>query len=302
MIVCSKLNGSGYDRIAEKYDQFFGLDNPYYGPITNRERELFDLYVPEAKTGDRALDIGCGTGLHTEWLTEKGYSTVGVDISKQMLHVAKRKSRFKTPRPTFIEADALTLDRSDVSKGRFQIIVCLGSTLNHFSDWRRLTRVVSNLLTPKGVFVFSYDNLIDIDSLRWLIPGRAERQRKDMLRRFNRIVRAIIRRRKFQNHWRIVTDRGTVEIPLTYESTFQHRKYLDSSRLKLISLSGVHVMTRLSQRVVLASNVRTELDQKSIDNQMTRLLSYFDNLVSKNLPSFSANVVGVARKIIEKQE
>lgn len=291
---------SPYDQIVEQYDELFGLDNPYYGPITVRERELFDSYVPPAKKGDLALDIGCGTGLHTQWLVEKGYSAVGVDISCQMLKVAKRKSRSWKSSPVFIQADALTLARSNIANSSFQVVLCLGSTLNHIHDWERLANVVSNLLTPGGIFLFSCDTLLDIDSLSWLVPGEISSLRTDSFNRFLRIVKSLIRRRMFQNHWTIVTEKGTVEIPLTYEPICQYSEQLGKSKLEVVALSGVHLFSRLSRSVILASNVHFVLVPEKKNRMLARFLKGIDNILSKFVPSLSANVVGVVKRRVQK--
>src|SRR4051812_7959025 len=43
-------------------------------------------------TGDgRCLDVGCGTGVATTVVAELGWSAVGVDISTELLDVARRR-------------------------------------------------------------------------------------------------------------------------------------------------------------------------------------------------------------------
>lgn len=61
------------------------------------------------KPGERILDVGCGSGQTTLSLAkavEPGGSVLGVDISRPMLDVARRRS--EGGRPTFLEADAQT--------------------------------------------------------------------------------------------------------------------------------------------------------------------------------------------------
>lgn len=48
--------------------------------------EIFRTYV----TGKKALDFGCGTGRSTRFLQTHGFTTVGIDISKDMINHAKR--------------------------------------------------------------------------------------------------------------------------------------------------------------------------------------------------------------------
>lgn len=53
------------------------------------ERAVEMLCLPEDGSPCIVLDIGCGTGLSGETLEELGHSWVGVDISRDMLRVAK---------------------------------------------------------------------------------------------------------------------------------------------------------------------------------------------------------------------
>jgi 2-polyprenyl-3-methyl-5-hydroxy-6-metoxy-1,4-benzoquinol methylase len=39
------------------------------------------------------LEAGIGTGRFATWLAKKGFSVVGIDISKEMLKKAKEKKR-----------------------------------------------------------------------------------------------------------------------------------------------------------------------------------------------------------------
>lgn len=45
--------------------------------------------LAEHVTGTRALDFGCGTGRSSRFLRKLGFDVVGVDISEEMLHIAR---------------------------------------------------------------------------------------------------------------------------------------------------------------------------------------------------------------------
>lgn len=50
---------------------------------------LLDVLVP--KSGERILDLGCGTGALTRSIADRGASTVGVDASPEMIEAAERQ-------------------------------------------------------------------------------------------------------------------------------------------------------------------------------------------------------------------
>src|SRR5579864_5226151 len=45
--------------------------------------------ISEHATGTRALDFGCGTGRSTRFLHKLGFDVTGVDISEDMLRIAR---------------------------------------------------------------------------------------------------------------------------------------------------------------------------------------------------------------------
>jgi len=45
--------------------------------------------MSEHVTGTKALDFGCGTGRSTRFLRKLGFNVMGVDISEEMLRIAR---------------------------------------------------------------------------------------------------------------------------------------------------------------------------------------------------------------------
>src|SRR6266487_452600 len=69
-----------YDGVAEWYEGFRPA-------LTRDELDALQLLLG---TGDgRCLDVGCGTGVSTAAVAELGWSAVGVDLSEDMLEVAR---------------------------------------------------------------------------------------------------------------------------------------------------------------------------------------------------------------------
>jgi Methylase involved in ubiquinone/menaquinone biosynthesis len=69
-----------YDKIAEGYDELYGEE----------QRAKYGLVLKLVEPSEPALDAGCGTGMLLELL--QCYS-VGLDLSLEMLKVAKRRGR-----------------------------------------------------------------------------------------------------------------------------------------------------------------------------------------------------------------
>lgn len=88
-----------FDVKAEKWDALYSKENWLVYNLNKILRKgLFDRYdltfeyinKPEGKT---VLDLGCGTGRYAIELAKKGASSVGVDISKNMIEIAQQNAK-----------------------------------------------------------------------------------------------------------------------------------------------------------------------------------------------------------------
>ncbi len=97
---------AAYSRWAKVYDWTFGL---LVAPARRRAIELMEL-----EPGDRALEVGVGTGLSLPLIPED-CRVVGVDFSRPMLERAVTRLRGDaTPRQaTLVEADGVCLPFAD---------------------------------------------------------------------------------------------------------------------------------------------------------------------------------------------
>ena len=103
-----------FARIARRYDwlndlQSFGLHRAW-------KRRVVEL--AQVKTGDRALDLCCGTGDLAFALARRGADTTGLDFSPQMLEVAKARSE-KQNSPAQLPAPLPNSFRATPSRFRF---------------------------------------------------------------------------------------------------------------------------------------------------------------------------------------
>ena len=96
------------------------------------------------REGSRVLDIACGTGvLIPDYLSRGASRVVGVDISPEMIAVAKGK--FSDSRVSFVCADAET----GFFGKDFDCIV-IYNAFPHFSDPEALVSNLSSMLAPGG--------------------------------------------------------------------------------------------------------------------------------------------------------
>jgi ubiquinone/menaquinone biosynthesis C-methylase UbiE len=78
----------GGDRAA-RYDAWYATP---LGAASHRFELAAVAEVARALPGEAALDAGCGTGIYTAWLSERGLRVVGVDRDEAMLTVARARA------------------------------------------------------------------------------------------------------------------------------------------------------------------------------------------------------------------
>ncbi len=104
------------------------------------------------KKNARVLDIGCGTGKYTIPLAWHGFQIKGVDSSKEMLAIAKKKAT-KAGLKVKFECSKIECFKE---KEKFDVVVS-GDCLNHLLKEKNLLQAFSSvhhLLGKKGKFIF----------------------------------------------------------------------------------------------------------------------------------------------------
>jgi ubiquinone/menaquinone biosynthesis C-methylase UbiE len=93
------------------------------------------------------LDVGCGTGQFASCFAQLGYETTGIDISEEMLNVARQKSQNNI---AYIKRDARSLIFDDCT---FDCVVSSKLFL-HIKHWQEAANEVVRVLKPGGCFMY----------------------------------------------------------------------------------------------------------------------------------------------------
>jgi len=158
-----------YDRIADH----FATTREYPWP----EVESF----LGGRTADRALDVGCGNGRHTELLADHAAEVVGLDASRGLLATAASRAadRGFADEAAFVHGDAATLPLAAGTVGLATYV----ATVHHLSP--RAARVgslneLARVLKGDGVALVSawstahdrFDRETGFDTtVDWTLPG-----------------------------------------------------------------------------------------------------------------------------------
>lgn len=154
----------GYGIWAATYDHESEED---YDPIIQNEQPIMRRLMDGLVKG-RTLDVGCGTGRHSEYLVQIGHDVTGTDAVQAMLDQAQAK-----PSLSSVAFTCANVDRLPFADATFDNVVC-GLTLLHVEDLRPAVQEIGRVLKPGGRFVASIPHPFIYNVLGWRAPVFAE--------------------------------------------------------------------------------------------------------------------------------
>lgn len=129
-----------YDQIAKAYTNLYFDDT--------KELPYFDSLIKNLNTSSKILDIGCGPGQFSKYFSEKGFYIEGIDISNEMLEIAKAK----VPNVSFKKMDMRELTYKDST---FDAIFAAYSLIHIPSnEIDRVLIEIRRVLKPNGYALF----------------------------------------------------------------------------------------------------------------------------------------------------
>ncbi len=159
--------------LIEKY----GISKPYDNFAANGDYatgELIeggvDAYKGDANSGEENLEealdeernlvveLGCGTGSFTQVMKKKGYDIMGIDMSPDMLNIARNKAAQANLDIMYLEQDMRELDLYCTAGTILSVCDSINYLLED-EDVLETFRLVNNFLFPKGIFIFDFNTL-----------------------------------------------------------------------------------------------------------------------------------------------
>lgn len=125
--------------------------------------------LPKRLTNKKILDAGCGSGIYSMLLAEKGGKVTGVDISKKMIEIAMSQ----TPKRLKIKYVVGGLYNLPFQNSSFDIIVC-NYVLENVENLLKVFKQFYNVLTPKGVCIISLSHFIRRNSIPTVKDGKEQ--------------------------------------------------------------------------------------------------------------------------------
>jgi SAM-dependent methyltransferase len=133
-----------FSHTAQYYDTIY-LAMKDYGAEAKKLTAFMHQY--RRSTGNRLLDVACGTGLHLSYLKQH-FQVEGLDLDEQLLAIARQRN----PEVPLHHADmvAFALGRT------FDVVTCLFSSIGYVKTLANLSRAIQCMaqhLLPGGVLL-----------------------------------------------------------------------------------------------------------------------------------------------------
>jgi ubiquinone/menaquinone biosynthesis C-methylase UbiE len=139
----------------------------------NEATELVDLVLKniEASKINSVLDMAAGTGRHAIIFARKGFNVTAVDLSDNLLAIAKENSTKENVKVDFIHSDI----RQFNPQNKYDLIINLFTSIGYFEEDEENFYVLNKaykLLNKGGYFVLDYFNKAYLK--RNLVPSTVE--------------------------------------------------------------------------------------------------------------------------------
>lgn len=205
------------------------FDSRYKRSVAFRERyrvwtALFERYVRPA---DHVMDLGCGSGVFSQYLTDRGCRVIGIDGSPEMIGLCRQK---KTSANARYVVEVLPL--VDPMAYEPQDVVLASSLLEYMGDAEQLLQQAWALLKPGGLLIVSIPN------------------QRSVYRRMERLTFALTGRPRYFAHIRHTPTKAAFHRQLTS---------LEFQPLETAYFAGHDPVSRLLRRVLPESYVNNLL-------------------------------------------
>src|SRR3989338_5600044 len=134
---------------AEHWNHYWGLDQEQFKKISWSKRRIIETLQPFIKSGNNALDAGCGSGFFSGYFISQGMNTTSLDYSTQALEITRQMTQSKA---NIIQKDLLNDPLSQYVDQRFDLIFTDG-LFEHFTEPQQ-DKIFNNLcsvLSDRGV-------------------------------------------------------------------------------------------------------------------------------------------------------
>lgn len=132
-----------YEKLSKFYKKDWGKESVRYVDLVSN---VINTYNPSVNS---VLDVACGTGILATALKNMNFEVSGIDISEDMINVAKETTK---------EIDFKVADMKNFNLNKkFDMITCAFDSINYITnsvDMEKTMKNIFNHLVDNGLFIF----------------------------------------------------------------------------------------------------------------------------------------------------
>ncbi len=156
------LSAEYFDTKSEEYTNDYYLNQQNH-PKWARQKAIVSFvskYLQSSNT--KILDIGCGPGLLEEDLSNLSYHGIGMDISKEMVKISKKRAKSKG----FNESWEFVCGDCEDTQLESKSIDCViaSGVIEYMPEDNKMLEEVHRVLKVEGLFILNVTNLFGIST------------------------------------------------------------------------------------------------------------------------------------------
>lgn len=159
-----KRKTSNWDRVAEDYDSLVGESGDFNHKTYINPAVLEILGNVKNKN---VLDLACGQGYFSKILADKGARVTGIDISEDLISIAKEK--FENPTIQFLVRDGSDLE--GIKDNQFEAVVC-NMSFHDIENVGETIDEIARVIQISGKLIFSIPH-------PWTHLGKSIKENRD---------------------------------------------------------------------------------------------------------------------------
>ncbi len=117
-----------------------------------RLKYITDTLAKNVKPGASVLDVGCGNGIISRGVGEKGYNVYGIDISDKAIEKAKSLTKLSN-----VSFDVISAEDLVAAGKRYDAVIC-SEVIEHLNHPEKLLSVLYQSVKDDGILIVTVPN------------------------------------------------------------------------------------------------------------------------------------------------
>ena len=167
----------------EYYTKNERASEEYFAEIT-RKRYQHHYHLPELfaamgpGAGRKLLEIGCGIGIDTVSLSEKGFDVTAIDLTESAIAISQERARKLNLSINYLVGN---VERLDFPDNTFDVVYSFG-VIHHTPHMRQAIREIFRVLRPGGtayIMIYARYSLVNAIHVLFRIPYESPKDLND---------------------------------------------------------------------------------------------------------------------------